>query len=91
MTRFDPWHYVPVLARKAGARESEIIDAFLAAQHQKDPLFLRKRHSQIRRLNVDLLMYLLIDCGQLDLVLRRLEFLQDFVDQIQSPLGAAVP
>ena len=42
-------------------RESEIIDAFLAAQHQKDPLFLRKRHSQIRRLNVDLLMYLLIE------------------------------
>ena len=31
-------------------RESEIIDAFLAAQHQKDPLFLRKRDSQIRRL-----------------------------------------
>ena len=33
-------------------RENEIIDAFLAAQHQKDPLFLRKRHAQIRRLNV---------------------------------------
>jgi hypothetical protein len=33
-------------------REGEIIDAFLAAQHQKNPLFLRKRHAQIRRLNV---------------------------------------
>jgi hypothetical protein len=33
-------------------REGEIIDAFLAAQHKKNPLFLRKRHAQIRRLNV---------------------------------------
>ena len=32
-----------------------------------------------------------VDCGQLDLALRRLEFLQDFGDQIPSPLGAAVP
>jgi len=32
-----------------------------------------------------------VDCSQLDLALRRLEFLQEFVDQIQSALGAAVP
>jgi hypothetical protein len=32
-----------------------------------------------------------VDCGQLDLALRRLEFLKDFGDQIPSPLGAAVP
>jgi len=32
-----------------------------------------------------------VDCGQLDLAFRRLEFLQDFGDQIPSPLGAAVP
>ena len=32
-----------------------------------------------------------VDCGQLDLALRCLEFLQEFGDQIQSPLWAAVP
>ena len=32
-----------------------------------------------------------VDCGQLDLAIWHLEFLQDFGDQIQSPLGAAVP
>ena len=32
-----------------------------------------------------------VDCGQLDLAFRRLEFLQDFGYQIPSPLGAAVP
>ena len=32
-----------------------------------------------------------VDCGQLDLAFGRLELLQDFVDQIQSALGSAVP
>jgi len=32
-----------------------------------------------------------VDCGQLDWRLRRLEFLQDFGDQIPSRLGVAVP
>ena len=41
-------------------RESEIIDAFLAARHQKNPLFLRKRHAQIHRPEC-LITYVLIN------------------------------